>query len=232
MTEKEFSNRLKELRKEMELTQQELAEILDISRQSLSNLEKGLFFPSFALILELENFFRLPIREIYKTNNINNKQAPLRSRFESYEGQGGKMDKNYSPFDELNRMREEFDNMFSDSFSQIPANFPKINLYQDEANLVIEAEVPGMSKNDLEINLTSDSLSISGEKKESQEVKEDNYVRKESSFGKFHRNVDLPVEVDDAKAKATIKDGRVKIMAPIKKETEKEKKGLEIEEEK
>lgn len=207
----------------MELTQKELAKSLDISRQSLSNLEKGQFFPSFGLIMDLEDFFEMPIREIYKSN-----KKPQSRNYGKR--QGGKMDKNHSPFDELNRMREEFDKMFSDSFGSVSTSFPKINLYQDDSDLVIEAEVPGMSKDDLEINLTSGSVSISGERKDSQEVKEDSYVRKESSFGKFHRQVDLPVEVDDSKAKATIKDGRVKIVAPVKNSKSSEK-GLEIQEE-
>lgn len=230
MSKEEFPNRLKELRAELELTQQELAESLDISRQSLSNLEKGQYLPSFALILDLENFFEMPIRKIF-SKNINNKKAPLRSQLESYEGQGGIMDQNYSPFDQLNRMREEFDNMFSDSYGSVSTSFPKINLYQDKSNLIIEAEVPGMSKEDLEINLTSESVSIEGEKRQSQEIKQDDYVRKESSFGKFRRNLDLPVEVDDSRAKASIKDGRVKIVAPFKEKSKKEKKGLEIREE-
>jgi HSP20 family protein len=212
MNRKDFSNQIKKMRQELDLTQKELAESLDISRQSLSNLEKGQFFPSFNLILELEDFFKMPIREIY-----NNKK-------------GVTMDKNFSPFDELNRMREEFDQMFGGSLRSTTGSLPKVNVYQDEANLVIEVEVPGMSKDDLEINLTSDSASIKGEKKESQEIKEENYVRKESSFGSFNRQIHLPVKIDDSKAKATIKDGRVRIIVPIK-ERAKQSKGLEISEE-
>lgn len=206
----------------MDLTQQELAEALDISRQTLSNLEKGQYLPSFGLILDLEDFFRLPIRKIFN-KNINNQSASRRK--------GGKMKESFLPFQNLDQLYREFDQMFKSPFgSSFGSFFPSVNLYQDSSDLIIEVEVPGMDKDDIEINLTENSATISGEKKESQEIKNDNYLRRESSFGKFSRTIDLPAKINDSKAKATIKNGRLKIVAPLKKPFSK-KKGLEIKEE-
>jgi HSP20 family protein len=241
MNKKGFNNRLRELRQEMEMTQAEMAEVLDISRQSLSNLEKGQYRPSFDLILELENFFELPIREIFNKNINNNKQAPRRQGFagqaprrqgsegqaprrQGSEGQGGKMNEQFSPFFDLNRM-------FEDSFgSGSSTSFPKVNVYLDNSDVVVEAEVPGLSKDDLEINVTRNAVNIKGEKKEEREVKEENIYQKESSFGSFSRTVSLPTEVQDEKAKAKIKNGRLKITVPAVRKVKKSK-GLEIEEE-
>ncbi len=89
MNKKDFNNRLRELRQEMEMTQAEMAEVLDISRQSLSNLEKGQYRPSFDLILELENFFELPIREIFNKNINNNLSANRRKQAQRRQGFAG-----------------------------------------------------------------------------------------------------------------------------------------------
>ncbi len=121
--------------------------------------------------------------------------------------------------------------MFEDSFgSGSSASFPKVNVYLDNSDVVVEAEVPGLSKDDLEINVTRNAVNIKGEKKEEREVKEENIYQKESSFGSFSRTVSLPTEVQDEKAKAKIKNGRLKITVPAVRKVKKSN-GLEIEEE-
>ncbi|HEX5647784.1 MAG TPA: Hsp20/alpha crystallin family protein, partial [Nitrospira sp.] len=71
--------------------------------------------------------------------------------------------------------------------------------------------LPGMKKEDVEVNLAGENLTIKGEKKEDQEIKEDNYYRRERSYGSFLRTVALPCEVKSDEIKASFKDGVLEI---------------------
>lgn len=210
---KDNYNRLKELRERLGLTQQELAEDLGISRQSLISLEKGKFMPSFPLTIILEDFFAQPIRDIFKFNNQ----------------KGGEMRRDCSAFEDLNRVHRELDRAFDEGLGQtLESAFPKINLYTRQNRVIVEAEVSGMTEKDLEINVTQDSVRIAGEKKEVQEVKKKDYYRRESSYGRFDRQVALPAVVDNTKAEAEIKDGTLRVTIPMAKGARAKAKKLKI----
>ena len=90
------------------------------------------------------------------------------------------------------------------------------------------AELPGMKKEDIEVNLAGESLTIKGEKKEDKEVKEDNYYRRERSYGSFLRTVALPCEVKSAEIKASFKDGVLEIRMPKTEEAKKNSIAVQI----
>jgi HSP20 family protein len=73
-----------------------------------------------------------------------------------------------------------------------------------------------MKDTDIEIEVTADALTISGEKRDEREVKEDNYYRSERSYGSFRRQVALPAGADTDHVEATFKDGVLKISVPVK----------------
>ena len=110
-----------------------------------------------------------------------------------------------------------FHNLNQDSFS------PRIDIAEDEKSISIDAEIPGVPKENLKITLQDNILTIEGEKKKYSEEKEINYYREERSFGKFKRCFTLPVEVDSDNVDAKFNDGILEIklnkMEP-KKETE------------
>jgi HSP20 family protein len=91
---------------------------------------------------------------------------------------------------------------------------PSLDVYEEKDSVVVKAELPGMKKEDVEVNLAGEILTIKGEKKEDKEVKEDNYYRRERSYGSFLRSVGLPCEVKSDEIKASFKDGVLEIRMP------------------
>ncbi len=94
-------------------------------------------------------------------------------------------------------------------------HFPALDVFEKDDHLHIKAELPGMTDKDVEISVTNDLLTISGEKKEEKETKEDNYYRSERTDGKFTRQVALPAGADTDQAKAKFQDGVLEIDIPI-----------------
>ena len=208
MTNEDIKNRLKELRGEINLTQQELADKLGISRQSLIALEKGRYRPSFPLMILLEDFFKEPIREIFGGRKDKHKI-------------GGMMGE-HLPFQ---RLSQDLDQSFGRGLG---VGFPKINLYTKSRKMIVEVETPGISEKDLEVDLTENTISISGRKEEQQQVKKEDYYYQESSYGSFSRTVNLPVKVDSTKAKAEMEGGRLVIAIPLAQDRKGEVSRLKI----
>ncbi|MFA6597357.1 MAG: Hsp20/alpha crystallin family protein [Ignavibacteriaceae bacterium] len=108
---------------------------------------------------------------------------------------------------------------FFDDFPTISKEFspvyqPKIDIYEDDKKIYFEAEVPGMSKKDLNISVHENVLTITGEKKksvESGEEKGKNFFRSERVYGSFTRSFTLPDEVNTEKIEAKFNDGILKI---------------------
>jgi HSP20 family protein len=78
----------------------------------------------------------------------------------------------------------------------------------------VKAELPGMEKENIEVNLTDHMLTIKGEKKKAEEVKEEKYYRSERSYGAFVRTLELPRDVHGDKIKATFKNGVLEVRMP------------------
>ena len=91
---------------------------------------------------------------------------------------------------------------------------PSVDVTEDEKEIKVEAELPGMDEKDIDIALNGDSLSIKGEKKEETEEKEKDYYRMERSYGTFTRTVPLPEEVDTEKAEARFNKGVLTVTLP------------------
>jgi len=103
---------------------------------------------------------------------------------------------------------------------------PATDVFEKDGALHIRAELPGMTDKDVEIEITADAVTISGEKKEEHEVKEKDYYRSERTYGAFSRQVALPAGADIDQAKAQFKDGVLQIDVPLK--VVEAKKKLEI----
>ena len=79
---------------------------------------------------------------------------------------------------------------------------------------MIEAELPGVAKDDLDVSMTENSVTISAKTSREEKEEKGDYYRREMSRGAFSRTVPLPVEVDGSKAKATFKDGVMRLVLP------------------
>lgn len=122
--------------------------------------------------------------------------------------------------DELARLHNEMDDLFHSFFPSWDKAFggrklwPAIDLAEDENSITVKAEVPGCKAEDIDISVHGSTLTISGEKKQSQEKEEKGYYYSETSFGSFRREIDLPNEVDAAKIAAACKNGVLTIKLP------------------
>jgi HSP20 family protein len=116
---------------------------------------------------------------------------------------------------ELERMRREMDRIW-ERFSQESSIHerewnPSLDLMELEANLVAEVEVPGINPDDIDISVTADMLTVSGEKKQESLVQEKNYHVVERAYGRFSRSIPLPTAVNPDQVEARYKDGILKI---------------------
>ena len=113
---------------------------------------------------------------------------------------------------ELERMRREMDRIW-DRFSKgSPSTFqqewhPSLNLSETEDTLVAEIEVPGINPEDIDISVTSEMITIAGEKKQAKEDEQKNYHLMERSYGQFSRSLQLPSVIDPERVEARYRDG-------------------------
>jgi len=91
---------------------------------------------------------------------------------------------------------------------------PAVDLYEKDDYFVIKAELPGVDKKDISIDLKDRVLTLSGERLYENEAKEENYYRRERSYGKFQRAFTLPADVDSDRINAKFKDGLLRIEVP------------------
>ena len=98
---------------------------------------------------------------------------------------------------------------------------PAVDVYEEKDDVVIKAEIPGLSKEEISVQVTDSTLMIKGEKKRDEEVKEDDYYRCERSFGSFTRAVALPSDVKADQVKASFKNGVLEVRLPRTEEAKK-----------
>ncbi len=91
---------------------------------------------------------------------------------------------------------------------------PFVDMYEDGNDVVVKAEIPGMNKENLDVTLDENSITISGEKKGEEKVERKDYYRLERSFGSFRRSLRIPVETETDKATASFKDGILEVRIP------------------
>jgi HSP20 family protein len=119
----------------------------------------------------------------------------------------------------------EFFPRFIDAETQ--HSIPAVNIVESKDDYRIEVAAPGLTKEDFKVNLENNVLTVSSEKEENREEKDEKIMRKEFSYYSFNRSFTLPVTVNSEKIKATHKDGILQIMIP-KKEEAKERPAREI----
>lgn len=142
----------------------------------------------------------------------------------------------WRPFREFERLMRGWEPRFPSFFEEFEeaeeAIVPPIESYIKDGMLVVRADVPGLDPKDIEINVLHDMLTIKGERKSEQEVKKEDYLRREVTYGAFERRISLPEGAATDKVKANFKNGVVVIAIPLAKEVQARKIPLEIEAEK
>lgn len=116
----------------------------------------------------------------------------------------------------------------SKEFSNISGFTPSVNTREGEYAYHVEVDLPGVKKDDIHIDLKDNVLTISGERKTKKEVKEKDYYKKESSYGKFQRSFTLPENTDTENIEANSKDGVLEVVIPKLERSKKESKRIKI----
>mgnify|MGYP005748744633 FL=1 len=125
----------------------------------------------------------------------------------------------YDPFRQLSNMRREFDRFFS----ELPISFDnehgiggiRVDVHETENEIVATCDLPGLEKKeDVDIDIQNNRLSISGSIKRTNEIKEENMLKKERYTGRFQRMITLPSPVSHDGVKATYKNGILEITMP------------------
>jgi len=127
----------------------------------------------------------------------------------------------WEPFGETRGLRGGMDRVFDDFFhgprlvhwQPAESLFP-LDLYETDESLVVKAPLPGVRPEDVDISITGDILTIKGEAKSEEEVKREDYHRRELRYGSFCRSVPLPTKVEQGKAEATFEHGILTVTLP------------------
>ena len=132
----------------------------------------------------------------------------------------------WDPFRELNAVQERMNRLFSDAYRAADDDVmrrglwaPPVDIYDSgKHELVIKAELPDMKRDDIEITVENNTLTLRGEKKMDSEIKEEHCHRIERTYGAFSRTFSLPTTVDTTKVSADYRNGVLTIKLPIREE--------------
>lgn len=137
-----------------------------------------------------------------------------------------------SPFQEIERrlrdMESRFENLFTDKWLQpsqwelpdwarmgaLELKAPKVDIVDRDDDVLIRADLPGVKKDNVEVSLTDNTLTLKGSTSEEKKEEKGDYFRSETMKGSFSRTMSLPSDVDGSKAKATFRDGVLEIVVP------------------
>ena len=133
-----------------------------------------------------------------------------------------------NPFAMMRRFSEDMDRMFSSAWDdrefggrELASWAPAVDVREHDGNLVVSAELPGLNKEDVKVEVTGDSLVIQGERKREHEEERGGVHRSERSYGSFYRSIPLPEGANLEQAKAQFNNGVLEVKVPIPKSLQK-----------
>lgn len=132
------------------------------------------------------------------------------------------LQRRFEPFNELATLQDRMNRLFGEvnlpsqmEGEMTTANWmPAVDIYETPQEVVIEAQLPGVDQKDINVSVADGRLTLNGERKRREEIKNDHYHKIECSYGSFARTFSLPSTIDSDRIKAECKDGILKIMLP------------------
>ena len=132
----------------------------------------------------------------------------------------------WEPFQDLFVTQDRFNRLFNATFFRAFGDeegttrtwAPAVDIFENDNNIVLKAELPGVDPKDVEVRVEDNTLYLKGERKFEKEVKEDNYHRIERSYGSFSRSFALPGSIDSDKVQAEYQDGILSLTIPKREE--------------
>lgn len=142
----------------------------------------------------------------------------------------------WKPWGDLVNIENEMDRMFDDFLGRAPVRrswvqrrwVPAVDISENKDKLYVDVEIPGMKKEDIKVSLENGVLSLKGEKKQQQEINEENYHRWERRYGSFARSFELPVPVQADKIRASYKNGVLHVELPKAEEVKPKEIPIEV----
>jgi HSP20 family protein len=139
----------------------------------------------------------------------------------------------------MRRFSEQMDRLFEDfgfgvgfgefgTLGNIRDWSPQVEVFQRDKQFVVRADLPGLAKDDIDVNITDDAIVLKGERRQESEENEEGYYRSERSYGSFYRSIPLPEGVNPDEANASFRNGVLEITMPAPEQAEKRSKRLEI----
>jgi HSP20 family protein len=131
----------------------------------------------------------------------------------------------WDPFRNLSGLQEQVNRLFETGFrgrsdeSALTTWAPSVDIYETENELVLKADLPEVAEKDIDIHVENNMLTVRGERKFEQKVKEENYLRIERTYGSFSRSFSLPNTVDTDAIKAEYKNGVLTVSMPKRAES-------------
>jgi HSP20 family protein len=140
----------------------------------------------------------------------------------------------WDPFRELEALRENVNRLFQESMGSrrepaIRAWAPPVDVIEDQEKIVVKVELPGLKREDIDIEMTGDTLTIKGDRKLEDEEKRKDYVRVERAYGQFQRSFTIGVPVKASEVKAGYKDGILEVTIPKAEEIKPKKVEVAVE---
>jgi HSP20 family protein len=133
------------------------------------------------------------------------------------------------PFDELRQMMQNFWMTPLEELGRWGDGFvPKVDIRDEDKEVIVSAELPGMDQKDIDVTVTKDAIRVSGQKKHEKEEDEKGFYRHETFCGSFDRVIDLPAEVDENKAEAEFRNGVLTIRLPKSEEAQAKHRKIKI----
>jgi HSP20 family protein len=132
----------------------------------------------------------------------------------------------FAPFSMMNRFAEEMERMFEDfglGRSWLRAGMgemgqaiwsPQVEIFERGGQFIVRADLPGLTKDDVKVDITDEALTIQGERKQEHEEDREGWHRSERSYGSFYRSIPLPEGIKADEAKANFRDGVLEISIP------------------
>ena len=130
----------------------------------------------------------------------------------------------WEPFRNMSNLQEQVNRLFDASFrgkeeSTLTAWAPSVDIYETENELVVKADIPDVNEKDIDVRVENNMLTIRGERKFEQKVKEENYLRVERTYGTFSRSFTLPNTINTEAIKAEYKQGVLTVELPKRAES-------------
>ncbi len=141
----------------------------------------------------------------------------------------------WDPLRDLLSIQDRMNRLFEQTLSRSRAEeritastwSPAVDIYETPETIIMKADLPGLSREDIEIQIRDNTLSLRGERRFAKDVQQENYLRIERAYGAFQRNFTLPATIQQDEIRATFRDGVLELTLPKAEEAKPKKIAIE-----